>query len=188
MKRPLLLTAALLLAVGTAHAAEGGAHHAPSWSLTLWAMVNFVIYIFVLRRFAWPLVVEYLQDRRDRVVSALEAAARARREAEALKAEFETRMKSLEHEAARAREELLSLAKVEAGKLLAQAEQTAEKIRRDAEIVADQEVARARRALQAESAEIIARVAAEILSREVTPEDQERFVRDFLAETRDAAR
>ena len=178
-----------LLAPATALAAGGGGgHHEPSWSLTLLAGVNFIIFCLIIRRFAWPLIAEYLQDRRDTVVEALEAAARAKQEAETLKAEFEGRMKSLEEEAARAQAEVLELAKNEAKKLVDQAEKTAEHIRRDAQLVADQEVARARRALQEESAELVTKMAAELVSAQIKPEDQERFIADFLTDTREATR
>ena len=169
-------------------AAGDGGHHEPSWTLTGLAGVNFVIFCLIMHRLAWPLVKEYLQDRHDGVVEALEAAARAKQEAETLKAEFEARMKSLEDEAARARAEVLELAQTEAKKLVAQAEKTADHIRRDAQLVADQEVARARRALQAESANLVTKMATELVASQITPKDQERFVADFLAETPEVAR
>lgn len=176
------------LALPTLAIAAGAGGHEPQWSLTLWGFANFGIYCFIMQRFAWPLVKEYLQDRHDGVVNALEAAARAKQEAETLKSEFELRMKSLEDEAARAQEEILELAQNEAKKMLEQAEKTADHIRRDAQLVADQEVARARRALQEESAELITQIAADLVSTQIKPEDQDRFVKDFLAESREETR
>lgn len=187
--RSLLTLAFLVLTCSVAHAAGGGGgHHEPSWALTGLAGVNFVIFCLIMRRFAWPLISEYLKDRRETVVEALEAAARAKQEAETLKAEFEARMKSIEEEAARAQAEVLELAQSEAKKLVEQAEKTAETIRRDAQLVADQEVARARQALQEESAELVTKMAAELVSAQIKPEDQERFIADFLTDTREAAR
>ena len=184
----LLVALSLLVVPSAALAAGGGGHHEPQWSLTLWGFANFAIYCAIMYRFAWPLIKEYLQDRHDGVVDALEAAARAKEEAERLKSEFEMRMKSLEDEAARARAEILELAQNEAKKMVDQAEQTADHIRRDAQLVADQEVARARRALQEESAELVTQIAAELVSAQIRPEDQERFVKDFLAEAREESR
>jgi F-type H+-transporting ATPase subunit b len=182
-----LSAASLLLGVEAAFAASGeGAHHGPSWSLTLWACVNFATYLWILRRFAWPLVREYLQGRRDTVLKALEAAQRAKADAERLKSDFELRMRTLESEAANAREEILALAQLDAKRAVEQAEQTAEIIRRDARLVADQEVARARQLLRDEAVEQVTRLAAALISKELGAEDQERFVREFLAETREA--
>lgn len=180
-----IAVAVVVGAPSTALAAGGGES---SWTLLFFSVANFIMFAAILRSFAWPLVKEYLQDRRDSVVNALEAAAKAKQEAEQLKAEFELRMKSLEDEAARARAEVLELAQNEAKKLVDQAEKTAEHIRRDAQLVADQEVARARRALQEESAELVTKIAADLVSAQVKSDDQDRFVKDFLAESREETR
>ena len=183
-----ILTALLVAIPALALAAGGEGGHEPSWSLTLWGFANFAIYCFIMKRFAWPLIKDYLQDRRDSVVEALDAADRAKQEAELLKSEFEMRMKTLEGEAAKARAEILEIAQNEATKILALAEKTAEHIRRDAQLVADQEVARARRALQEESAELVTQMATTLVSAQMKPEDQDRFVKDFLTEASEETR
>lgn len=178
-------TVAILLATaGVAFASEG--HREPTWTLTILGFVNFAIYAYLMYRFAWPAVVKYLQERRATVVSALEAAARAHAEAEALKAEFEAKLKNVEADAARARDELLEIARNEADNLLAEAKRSADRIRRDAQLVADQEVARARRTLQEDAAQLIAKIAGDLVSQKLTTEDQTRFVQSFIAETRAA--
>lgn len=172
-------------AVSPALAASAGGH-GPSWTLTILGFVNFAIYAFIMYRFAWPPIVKYLKERRAGVVSALEAAARAHAEAEALKAEFEAKLKNVEAEAARARDELMEIARTEADQLVAQATRSAERIRRDAQLVADQEIARARRVLQEEAAGLIAQIAGDVVSRQLTDEDQTRFVDSFLSHARGA--
>lgn len=185
-------TAAAVVVVASAtlaFAAEGAGgegHREPTWTLTLLGFVNFAIYAYLMYRFAWPAVVKYLKERRASVVSALEAAARAHAEAEALKAEFEAKLKNVEADAARARDELMEIARNEADNLLAEAKRSADRIRRDAQLVADQEVARARRTLQEDAAQLITKIAADLVSQKLTPDDQARFVQGFIAETRAA--
>jgi len=176
--------AALLAGPAVAWAAAGGDHER-SWTLTLLGFVNLAIYGYIMYRFAWPPIVKYLKERRASVVSALEAAARAHAEAEALKAEFEAKLKNVEAEAVRARDELMEIARTEADQLLAQATRSAERIRRDAHLVADQEVARARRVLQEEAAALIAKIAGDVVSSQLTDQDQSRFVESFLTHARD---
>ncbi len=176
----------LLCWSSVAVASESGGHHQPSWSLTLLAAVNFTIFAFILRRFAWPTIQSYLQDRRDRVVDALEAAATARREAADLRAEFDQRLRSIEADAIRMREELLAIAHKEAERVLAHAREAAERIRADARLVANEEIARARGLLQKECADRVAELAGEILRREFTAADQSRFVEDFIVRTRES--
>lgn len=162
------------------------AGHERSWTITLLGFANFAIYAYVMYRFAWPPIVKYLKERRASVVSALEAAATAHAEAEALKAEFEAKLKNIEAEAARARDELMEIARTEADNLIAQATRSAERIRRDAQLVADQEIARARRVLQEEAASLITEIAGDMVSRQLTAGDQARFVETFLTQTRSA--
>jgi F-type H+-transporting ATPase subunit b len=186
-----IVSAALVVAVPViSFAATGGeeGEHGPSWTMTILAMVNFAIYAYIIRRFAWPPLVKYLKERRAAVVSSLEAAARAHAEAEALRAEFESKLRNVEAEAARAREELMEIARLEAEHVLENAKRTAERIRTDARLVADQEVARARRLLQEDAAQLITRVAAELVAKQLTPDDQQRFVKEFIADTQAAAR
>lgn len=171
-------------AVTAAWAASGGDHER-SWTITLLGFVNLGIYGYILYRFAWPPIVKYLKERRATVVSALEAAARAHAEAEALKAEFEAKLKNVEAEAARARDELMEIARTEADQLVAQATRSAERIRRDAQLVADQEIARARRVLQEETAGLISKIAGDVVSSQLTDQDQSRFVESFLTHARD---
>lgn len=180
LSRATLAGALLLVTAAHAEAAEG---HGPSWTLTLLGFVNFGIYAYVLRRFAWPSIVKYLKERRASVVTALESAARARAEAEALRAEFAAKLANVEADAARARDELMEIARTEADQLLAQAKRSAERIRRDAQLVADQEIARARRMLQEDAALLIAGIAGDVVSRQLTGDDQTRFVQGFIAET-----
>ena len=179
------LAAAVLLAgvlsAGLACAAEAaGEEHAPSLTLLLLNFINFGIYAFVLYWFAWPPIKGYLKERRSAVVAALEAARKARAEAEALRANYEAKLRTIEADAARARAEVLATAELEAKTILEQARQSAERIRRDARLVAEQEVNRARQILLEESAARVAQIAGEVIARHMTEQDQSRFVDDFV--------
>jgi len=183
-----LSVAALALRTTAALAAEAGAeHHAPSVGLLVLNFVNFGIYAFILYRFAWPPTVKYLKGRRSAVVAALEAARRARAEAEAMKAEYEAKLRTLEADAERARAEVLAIAEIEAKNLLEEARRSAERIANDARLVAEQEVTRARHVLQEEAAALVARIAGDLIAKQLTTQDQARFVADFVAQARETA-
>jgi F-type H+-transporting ATPase subunit b len=182
------IAAGVLLAAGAALAAEaGGEHHPPSVGLLLLNFVNFAIYAYIIYRFAWPPISKYLTGRRAAVVAELEAAQQARREAEAMKAEYEAKLRNLEADAERARAEVLAIAEVEARNLLEEARRSAERVRNDARLVAEQEVTRARRILQEEAAALVARVAGDLVAKQLTTQDQGRFVADFVAQAGETA-
>lgn len=167
--------------------AAGEAHHPPSASGLIFPAINFAIYSFVLWKYAWPAVRTYLADRRENTVTALEAAKSVKDEAQALKAEYDAKLRTLEADAQQARAEVLATAELEAKNLVEQAKKSADRIRNDARLVADEEVARARRELREESAALVARIAGEIVSKQVGPADQARFVTEFVSQARSDA-
>ena len=183
---PLVGATFVALSAAEACASQGGGHPEPSWSLTLLGFANFAIFCWIIKRYAWPPVTSYLQDRRDSIVTAFEAARLARQEASALREEFDRRLRSIEEESQKAREDLLSLARLEADRVLVQARQAGDRIREDARLVADEEISRARLALQQECAELVTSLTAAILTREFTADDQHRFVDDFISRSREA--
>ena len=171
-----------------AHGAAGGeAHHAPSPSGLIYPFINFALYSFILWKYAWPAVRDYLSDRRANTVTALEAAKNVKAEAEALRKEYDAKLRTLEADAQRARAEVLATAELEAKNLVEQAKKSAERIRNDARLVADEEVARARRELREEGAALVAKLAGEIVSKQVGPADQARFVTEFVTRARSDA-
>ena len=189
----LALLPILALANEEGEAAHGGAageaHHAPSPFGLIYPFINFAIYSFILWKYAWPAVRDYLADRRANTVSALEAAKSVKAEAEALKSEYDAKLRTLEADAQRARAEVLATAELEAKNLVEQAKKSAERIRNDAKLVADEEVARAKRELREEGASLVARIAGEIVAKQVGPADQARFVTEFVSQARtDAGR
>ena len=184
----LAAVAAVALLATSALAEEQGhggeEHGGPSLAGLVFAFINFVLFVLIMRRFAWPIVSSALRDRRERLMAALEAARQARAEAEAIKADFEARMRTLEADSARAREEILAVAETEARHVLEAARVSAERIRADARLVADQEVARAKREIQEEAATHVGQLAERIVSAQLTPSDQTRLVNDFLSEVK----
>ena len=164
---------------GTAE--HGGAEHAPSPAQLLWPALNFVLFAAVLVRFLRGPIRESFRERGARLKESLEAGARARSAAERLRAELTRAMADLPSLRERLKADLRAAAERERDNLLEQGRRGAERIRTDAKVLAEQEFAAARNAVRAEvSAEAI-RQATEVIARGLGPEDQERFVRDFVS-------
>ena len=160
---------------------EHGAHTAPGLGDLLWPTLNFIIFVAVLVRFLRGPVVEYFRARTTRLRDALEAGSRARAAAAALRATIARDMEQLPALRQRLRDDMRAAAEVEAESLVAVGRRAADRIRADARLLADQEVAAARHALRAETIEEAIRQATALIRRVVQPEDQHRFVRDFVA-------
>jgi F-type H+-transporting ATPase subunit b len=158
---------------------EHGIPHASLGDLLL-PTINFAIFAGVLVRFLRGPIREFFRARTERLREALEAGARARRDARALRAALQREMENLPALRAGLREDLRATAEHERDTLLALAHQAADRIRTDASLLGEHEVAAARQGLRAEVIEETIRQATTLLRNAVRPEDQQRFVRDFV--------
>lgn len=153
----------------------------------LWPALNFVLFVGLLVRFLRGPVREYFRARHAGLRDALAAGARARREAEAVRAALAHDLADLPAVKERLRGDLRAAAEQERDRLRAQGRTAAERIRNDARLLADHEVEAARQALRAEVVDEAVRQATAILCAALRAEDQERLVRDFLDSVRAAA-
>lgn len=85
----------------------------PSFGLIVWTLIAFGIVFFILKKFAWPAIVQGLKDREQSIADALSTAERVKAEMAQLKSE---------HEA------LLAQAREERAQMLKEARETKEKI------------------------------------------------------------
>ncbi len=191
MKRALSLLLALLVpAIALAVEPEHGAHHAEHaqhaipWMKLGFSALNLVIFIAILRRFAWPLIRDGLLTRRQQIVTALEQAAQAKRESERLQAEWTERLANLNTELEALRRQAQLDIAAEREQILAAAHKLADSIRRDAQRAAEQEVRNAEALLRKEVAVLALGIARRLAPQRLTADDQQRFVREFIQEVR----
>src|SRR5437763_627936 len=109
------------------------------------------------------------------------AGGRARAEAQALRATLARDVENLPTLRAQLRADLRATAEREREALLALGRAAAERIRTDARLLAEHEFAAARAALRSEVIEEAVRQATALIRQAIRPEDQERFVREFVA-------
>jgi F-type H+-transporting ATPase subunit b len=157
-----------------AHAAGG------SLAPLVFSTINLAIFVWILARFTMPSVRNWVRDRHRQVVQALAEAAAAKAEAERLRSEWQARLaqidQTIEEMRTRAREDV----ERERERILAAARKTAEAIRKDAERTAAYEVRRIQQQLRAELVQQAVRLAADTARTHWSPDDQDRFVADFL--------
>jgi F-type H+-transporting ATPase subunit b len=161
---------------------EHGAHQ-PGIGNLFWPAINFALFVFVLARALRGPVKEYFRSRTESIRGALAAGARAREEAENLRATLARDVADLPALRQRLRTDLREAAERERDTILTAGKQAAERLRADARTLAEHEFSAAREALRAEVIEEAVRQATVIVRAAVRPEDQERFVRDFVTGT-----
>ncbi len=142
----------------------------------------FLVVLAILAAVVWPMIGKALDEREKKILGEIEAAERSRGEAEAAKAKFEKE---------------LSLAREEAGRLVAQAKSDAQRVADDLRSRAETDLADrmqkataeidgAKRAaiseLHARAADLATTIASKILQRQVNDADQQRLVEESLRE------
>lgn len=145
-------------------------------------IIGFLIVLWVLRRFAWGPVLGMLEERRMRIAGEVAASERLRREAEALKADYENQLRTIETQA----RERIQQAVVEGQKIAeeirttaqAEARSIAEKSRANLEL----DVKKARVELREEIVALALGAAERLLKERLDAKEQGRVVERFLDE------
>jgi F-type H+-transporting ATPase subunit b len=159
---------------------EHGAEHLPAIGDLFYPAINFAIFAWVLVRALSGPIREYFRERAERLREELAAGERARREAEALRAQLARELADLPATRDRLKADLLATAERERDQLLAMAKQNAERIRNDARLLADQEVAAARRMLRDEVVEHAVAKASDLVRGSTQADDEKRYVDEFI--------
>ncbi len=177
--------AASFCAAAVAFAAEeGGAHqgggiHIP-WGEVIKQAINFLLLAGVLVYFLRKPVSSFLKERSDLLRKAIEDAAKARAEAAEKLAAIESRTAKLAGEIAGMNAKMDVEAAAEARRLQETAAVEISRIRAQSEFTGEQEVKKAREELRREASLLTARAAEELVRKTLSPEDQDRLVRENL--------
>jgi F-type H+-transporting ATPase subunit b len=157
-----------------------GEHHGPSINEIWFPLGNFLIYAFIIVRFAVPAVRSFLQSRRQEVVATMEEAAAKKQQAEAFVRDYKARLAGLEQEIAAITASLREDGELLKRKLLEEAKILAAKIKDDARLLAAQEFNVARQKLLEEMAARAEVMGRELAERSISPADHGRLVEEFV--------
>ena len=175
------LFAVLFLPELWAASSAGAEEHAASVTEIIFPLINFLIFLYLIKRFLLPLIKSHLRSRREEILATVGGADESKRQAEALVREYRGRLARMEEETRRLREELRVDGEREKAKLLREAEELASKIKADADFLAEQEVKLARQRLREEIARLAQAAAQKLIQNHLTPADQQRLVEEFLS-------
>ena len=109
----------------------------PSFGLIIWTLIAFLSVFFVLKKFAWPAIIDGLKEREDSITRSLETAERVKEEMLQLQSDNEALLKKTQEERAvllkdardtkdRIINEAKEQAKIETAKIVAEAQQAIE--------------------------------------------------------------
>ena len=169
-----------LLTPAQAWAAGGAEHHGPSINDIWFPLGNFLIYAFILVKFALPLVRDFLKTRRDEVVSTIAQAAAKKQSAQTLVSDYKVKVAGLDKEIESMRAALRDEGEREKARLVSEAAALAVKLKEDAQFLADQEVKIARQQVRQEMANQAEAAARALVQRHLSAADQNRLAEEFI--------
>jgi len=189
MKRRIAIAASLGAALipSAALAAEGG-ESSGSWSSLLLYIINIGIFVFILVKYAVPMVRDFFNQRAATIRESLSKAESNYREAEELANRAAERTAKLESEKAQIASDLADETVYQVGRIYEIAQETAARIKRDTELSAAATREAGQRRMREALAAATGRLARAMIVRDFKPADQNRLLDSFVAKLRDEAR
>jgi F0F1-type ATP synthase membrane subunit b/b' len=145
-------------------------------------LINFGIFAAGFYLFGREPIAAGLAKRRESIARDIEEATRMRLEAEERAKTYQAKLEKLESEVAAAREALVQAGETERERIVTEAVAKAERMRKDAEFLVEQELKQIRIDLWRETVDAAVLAAEELLKKRVTLADQERLAEDYLAD------
>ena len=182
----MIISTLLPLAEVWAASSAGAEEHAASITQLIFPAINFLIFLYLLKRYLMPFVKNHLRSRREEIAEAVGGAAAAKKQAEETVRACREQVARLDQTTKEILQTLRAEGDREKTKLLAEAEELADRIKTDADFLADQEVKGARQQVRYEIGRIAQEAAERALQHQLTSADQERLIGDFLVQVRES--
>ncbi|MDA8344342.1 MAG: F0F1 ATP synthase subunit B [Thermaerobacter sp.] len=144
-------------------------------------VVSFLLFLWLMSKFAFPPIEKILNDRRERIEGAIGEARRDREEAARLKEQFEAQIESARQEAQALIERAQRTADLQAQETIQSARQEAERLVAMAREEIDGEKREALREIRREVADLSLAIAGRVLQEELDGARQRKLVDEFLS-------
>ncbi len=152
-----------------------------------WALVNFVVFLFVLGKILWQPLTRGWAERHDQIKGELDEATRLRKEAEAQLATYQHKVANVDTEVQTLLKQLHADAEADRARIIASRRERSESACAKADRQIKVEIERARIELRRETVAAALKAAETILKQNVREEDQRRLADKYVADLDRAA-
>ena len=180
-----VLVFSLPVMAGTADLWASGGEKGGFSSAVIWQIIAFVLLIILLSRFIKKPLASFLSHRQEEVKSAMEQSARKKEEAEALLSEWQRKVDSLNQEVRELHQRIRDDGEAEQKKIVSRAREEGERIRQQAGVIAEQELAKAKAGLKREMVDLSVELAEKLLKGAIKSQDQERLIQEYIGKVRE---
>ena len=149
----------------------------PPFAATL---LNYAVLFFILYRFGAKPISEGLKKRKTTILRGMDEAAKMKGDAAARLEEYEDKLKHIDDEIERVKQEMREAGKRERERILAEAKDKQARMERDAKILIEQELKEARQQLHRETVQSAVESAESALKKQVQATDHQRLADEYL--------
>lgn len=150
-----------------------------------WQVVSFVLLVILLVFVLKKPVRVFLLKRQEDIRNYLEQSAKKAEESRKNSESWERKLNSLSQEIAELHQKISQEGEVERQRIIEKALEEGERIRKQALMIAEQEVKKARSSLRREMVDLSVEMAEKLLKDSTKSQDQERLVREYMAKMRE---
>ena len=154
----------------------------PDFGVLVLTVCNFLLLVYLLKKFAWGPVIGALEKREHQIESDKQTAQKARVDAEALKKELDERLAQISSEAAQKMAQAVAAGQAQKDQLLAEANAQAQRMVAQAQAQIEAEKNKALADVRGEIAELSLLAASRVLERQVKDSTAEQIVDQVLKE------
>ena len=159
---------------------DGGHHEAKFGKEMIFQIINFILLVALLVYVYRKNASGAFEKRSLEIKTAMEEAAAAKMKAEEKYQEYQNRLNLLDDEIRQIMERVKEDSEKEREAILAEANSQAEKLIKQAELTAKQEVELAKQMLRKEAVDLAADLAGKAVKEAMTPEDQKNWVKTYI--------
>jgi F-type H+-transporting ATPase subunit b len=145
------------------------------------AVINFVVWLGIMSRILGRPLTQMVRDRHDRIKTDLEEARKLREGAQAMLLEYQKKVENVDVEIDALLEQIRKEAEAEKARIIAAAEEQAQRLKLDADKQIAAEIERARLELKRGVAEAAVAAAEQLLQKQIGADDQRKMAEKYVA-------
>ncbi len=154
----------------------------PNFGLVFWTVVNFLILVVLLAKFAWKPIIKALDDREKKIKDDISSAQAARDEAQKIKQEMETKLEDISSQSIQKLKEAQAIADGEKQKIIDEANKQAGAMIEQAKAEIDAQTQKAVETLKAQMADTTLLALKKIITKQEDAQTSRAQVEEVLKE------
>jgi len=159
----------------------------PNFGLVFWTVVNFLILVFLLAKFAWKPIMKVLDEREEKIKNNISSAQEARDEAQKIQKEIEAKLEDISNQSIQKLKEAQEIADGEKQKIIDEANKQAEALLAQAKAELDAQTQKAIETLKAQMADTTLLALKKIITKQEDEETSRAQVQAVLKEIEEKA-